>query len=106
MLYGEKLKYARNKLGLSRMRFAVLIGLTEGTIANIENCKDESKKLGYDKMLEVILVAKLPKGWWFYNDAEMEQALLGGTEIFARGGTVSEEEHRKILAILDRLNRV
>lgn len=75
MLFGERVRYTRNKLGLSRMEFAVLLGMTERSIGNIENCKDESKKLSYDKMKQIIEIANMPKGWWFFNDEEIKEAI-------------------------------
>ena len=104
MIYGEKVKYARNKLGLSRMKFAVLLGMTERSVANVENCKDESMKLGYDKMAMIIEFAQLPLGWWFMNDYEVNAYLLDDTEIFIRGeGQPTKEEARELRDIVERL---
>lgn len=75
MIHGERVRFAREKLGLSRMKFAILLDMTERSIANIENCKDESKKLGFDKMLKLILEAKLPKGWFFFDNQEIVEAI-------------------------------
>lgn len=59
MMYGDKIRYAREKLGMSMTDFAAAIGMTYRSIANIENCKDSSKKLSYDKMEAIIVLAEL-----------------------------------------------
>jgi len=98
--YGEKVKFARLKVGMSRMEFAVALGMTEGSIANVERCKDESKKLSYDRMKQIIDLAKLPSGWFFYNLDEIQEYK---NNVYARGGTVSDKEADEVSAIAKSL---
>ena len=105
MLYGERLKYARKKLGLSRMRFAVLLDMTEGSIANVENCKDESRKLSYDKMAQVIELAELPKGWWFFDDddiIEFVESRVYARPLPGKQGSLSNKESDDISLLSER----
>lgn len=105
MIYGEKVRYAREKLGLSRMEFAIILGMTERSLGNVENCKDGSIKLSYDRMDKIIEIAKLPKGWWFYNAEEIQAYLIAGAEIFVRGNEeVTEEEAKEISRIISDIS--
>ena len=72
MTYGERVKFARLKLGVSIAEFAVLLGANEGTVENAECSKDGSYKLGFNKMKKIIELANLPAGWFFYNDNEID----------------------------------
>lgn len=104
MLYGEKVKYARKKLGLSRMKFAVMLGMTEGSIRNIEICKDESIKLSYDRMKKIIDIAELPKGYFFYDADEISVYLQDNIEVFSRGkDKVTDEEAKELATIAESL---
>ena len=100
MIYGERIKYAREKLGMDRMTFAVVLGTTQENIRNIENCKDESKKLGWDKMKKLIAIAELPKGYFFYDNNEFQRIVLEG--IAYSKGAVSTEEVEDMLRIAKR----
>lgn len=107
MIYGERVKYAREKLGMDRMEFAAMLGTTQENIRNIENCKDESKKLGFEKMQKLIDVAKLPAGYFFYSCTEVKAVLMAGKEIFLRPTTntaeVTTEELLRALEVIRRL---
>jgi len=104
MIYGERVRYARNKLGYSRIELAAALDTTERNIANIENCKDESKKLGWDKTKELIAIAELPKGYFFFDDDEIDVFLLDDTEIFTRGkGKPTDKEAKDISELAELL---
>lgn len=70
MIYGEKVKYARDKLGLDRMDFAKLIHSTQQYIAQVENCKDESRRFGRTKEDIILKEASLPPGFFVYGDVK------------------------------------
>ena len=110
MIYGERVRYARNRLGYSRIELANVLDTTERNIANIENSKDESKKLGWDKMLKLIDVANLPAGYFMYSIEDFNDIVVnrGKDEVFAkvmRGGTMLEEELEEVLEIIKQLPR-
>jgi transcriptional regulator with XRE-family HTH domain len=87
------------------MKFAVMLDMTEGSIANVENCKDESVKLSYERMLMILIATQLPKGWFFYDSNEDMLYLLDEQEeIFTRGeGEATYQEARDIVEITERI---
>jgi len=110
MIHGERVKLAREKLGMDRMTFATVLDATQSYIANIENCKDNSKWLSSHKMQHIIDLAKLPAGYFFYSNDEFQEIVLGNNndpiEVYAklmRGGTMLDEELNEVLEIVRKL---
>lgn len=110
MIYGDRVKYAREKLGINRMQLAVLLETTQQNIANVENCRDGSRKLGWEKMQKLIDTAELPKGYFFYDDDEFLAIVVGrGTDdVYVKavhGGSMLNEELEDVLEIIKHLPR-
>lgn len=53
---------------MSRMELAIFLETTEANVANIENCKDESKKFGRKREAKIIKEAALPPGFFIHGD--------------------------------------
>ena len=101
LLYGERVRYARKKLGLSRMKFAVMLDMTERSIANVENSKDESVKLSFERMKLIIEKAELPAGYFFYTNKEFMDIVLSdhAPDVYTKGGHMLDEEFKEVLEL-------
>lgn len=103
MIYGEKVRFARKKLGMDRDGFAELLEMSEKSIANVENCKDETIKLSFDRMKLIIDKTKLPKGFFFYDPHEVMAYILDDAEVYTRGGTITDDEAKDIIGVAGRI---
>ena len=83
MIYSEKVRHAREQLGMSRMEFAVFLGTSEGHLRNIETAK-EGKDIRFSREREakIIKEAGLPPG--FFVDGEVYVKEVGNDMLYYR----------------------
>lgn len=93
MIYSEKVRYAREKLKMDRMQFAVFLGTSEGHLRNIETAK-EGKDIRFSREREakIIKEAGLPPG--FFVDGEVYVQEIDKDELYYR--TFPEDVHSEI----------
>ena len=74
MIYSEKVRHAREKLGMTRMEFAVFLGTSEGHLRNIETAK-EGKDIRFSREREekIIKEAGLPPGFFVNGEVYVQE---------------------------------
>lgn len=109
MNYAEKVKFAREKLKLTRMEFAKLLDTTERYVENIEMCKDGSKKFGRKKENTIIKTANLPPGFFVDGPIDVKAMQLSDEEMFyrlfsdAEQYNISYDEVREVVKLLAKV---
>lgn len=109
MIYGERVRYARTKLKLSRMAFANLLESSEGYIRNIEIAKEPKViRLSREREELITKAADLPPGFFVVSDDEVEVLLMPNEELFYRlfpiaKDKVSLEEATSLISNLSKL---
>lgn len=87
MIYSEKVRFARGRLGMSRMEFAVFLGSSEGHIRNIEVAK-EGKEIRFsrDRETKITKEASLPPGFFVDSDVNInaDKIIRSNNELFYR----------------------
>lgn len=85
LIYGKKVRFARERIGMNRMDFAVLLGTSEGHLRNIETAK-EGKEIRFSREREEIIVkeASLPPGFFVTKDISIETFNDSNDELFYR----------------------
>lgn len=69
---------------MTREEFAALLGTTKQNVAQVENCKDSSRKFHRKKEDEIIKVAELPPGYFVNDTVDVEAIKVSDEELFYR----------------------
>ena len=84
MTYGDKVRFARGRLKMNRMQFAVFLGSSEGYIRNIEVAKDKEIRFSREREEKIIKEASLSPGFFASGDVNIEEIDNDNNELFYR----------------------